>query len=125
MCLPYLLSSLSFLALYIDMQLKQNGHMDIYGWLGDFAVPLVFAVCIVLFFLLRERRIPFAVIFAICILTIGYLVYGYRHILMYTTDLGFVVTTVHMAGKAGMSVLLGYQAYVWDKKKKIAYEIKK
>ena len=124
MCIPYVLSALSFLVTYADMQIKHNGYIGINGWLEDFAVPLIFAVCIVLFFLLKERRIPFGVILAICILTIGYLAYGYRHRLMYSTDLGFVVTTVHMAGKAGMSVLLGYQAYVWDKKKKIACEIK-
>lgn len=122
MCVPYLLSSVSFLVTYVDMQIKQNGHIGSGGWLEDFVTPLIFAVCIVLFFLFKERRIPFGVILAICILTIGYLAYGYRHRLMYSTDLGFVVTTVGMAGKAGMSVLLGYQAYVWDKKKKIAYK---
>lgn len=124
MCVPYLLSSLSFLALIVDIQIHKNGHIDIYGWLEDFVAPLLFAACIILFFTLRERRIPFVAILAICILTVGYLAYGYRHRLMYATDLGFVVTTVHMAGKIGMSVLLGYQAYVWDKKKKIAYELK-
>lgn len=124
MCVPYLLSSLSFLALIVDIQIHKNGHIDIYGWLEDFVAPLLFAACIILFFTLRERRIPFGAMLAICILTVGYLAYGYRHILMYTTDLGFVVTTVRMAGKAGMSVLLGYQAYIWDKKKKIAYELK-
>ena len=122
MCVPYLLSSMSFLVMYIDMQIRQNGYIGIGGWLEDFAAPLIFAVCIVLFFLIKERRIPFGVILAICIFTIGYLAYGYRHRFMYSTDLGFVVTTVGMAGKAGMAALLGYQAYVWDKKKKIAYK---
>ncbi len=59
----------------------------------------------------------------ICILSVGYYVYGYRNRFMNFTDLGFVVTTISMIGKMGMSILLGWQAYVWDKKKKIAYEV--
>lgn len=58
-------------------------------------------------------------IMGICILTVGYHVFGYRNRFMNFTDLGFVVTTISMIGKMGMSILLGWQAYVWDKKKKI------
>lgn len=122
MCVPYILASLQFLITYVDMRINANGYMDIYGWLTDFAVPLLFAICIIIFFELKERRIPLEIIEGICIITIVYLAYFYKKRFMNFTDLGFVVTTVHMTGKIGMSVLLGYQAYVWDKKKKIAYE---
>lgn len=121
MCVPYILASLLFLATYADMKINANGHMDIAGWLTDFAVPLLLAVCIVLFFGLKERRIPLLIIEGICVVTIGYIVYGYKKRFMNFTDLGFAVTTVHMAGKICMSVLLGYQAYVWYRKKKVAY----
>lgn len=123
MCVPYLAAPLSFLITYIDMRIKNNGHMDFMGWLTDFIIPLIFAVIVILFFEWKERRIPFEMILVICILTAGYLVYGYKCRFTRFTDLGFVVTTVGMAGKTGMAVLLGYQAYVWDKKKKIAYKI--
>ncbi len=122
MCVPYLAASLSFLVTYVDMRIKNNGHMNFTGWLIDFIIPLIFALIVILFFKLRERRIPFEIVLAICILTIGYLSYGYKRMFIRFTDLGFVVTTVGMAGKTGMAVLLGYQAYVWDKKKKIAYK---
>lgn len=122
MCIPYVLSALSFLVTYIDMQIKKNGHMNVWGWLTDFIVPLVFAMCIILFFQQKERRIPLQIILGICILTIGYLAYCYRGWFYRFTDLGFVVTTVHLVGKIGMAVLLGYQACVLDKKKKMAYE---
>lgn len=36
------------------------------------------------------------------------------------TDLGFIVTTAHMIGKICMSALLGYQAYVWNPKRRAA-----
>lgn len=122
MCVPYLAASLSFLLTYINMRIKNNGHMDFTGWLTDFITPLIFSIIVILFFELKERRIPFVIVLGMCILTTGYLFYGYKHMFIRFTDLGFVVTTVGMAGKTGMAVLLGYQAYVWDKKKKIAYK---
>lgn len=123
MCVPYLAASLSFLITYVNMRIKNNGRMDFTGWLTDFIIPLVFAPIVILFFQLRERRIPFEIVLGICILTTGYLFYGYKRMFIRFTDLGFVVATVGMAGKTGMAVLLGYQAYVWDKKKKIACKI--
>ena len=121
MCIPYLSASLSFLVTYVNMRIKKNGHIGFIGWMTDFVVPLAFALIVILFFEFRERRIPFIVISLICIIVIGHLFYGYKRHLSYFTDLGFVVTTIGLAGKTGMVVLLGYQAYVWDKKKKIAY----
>lgn len=117
MCVPYVLASLSFLATYADMRIKDNGTMDLFGWFTDFAVPLIFALCILLFFVRKERRVPFGIIIGIVMITIVYLIYGYKNRFMRFTDLGFVVTTVHMIGKICMSVLLGYQAYVWNKKR--------
>lgn len=75
-----------------------------------------------MFFRQREKRIPFGVVEGICILTVVYLVYSYLQRFKNFTDLGFVVTTVHMAGKIGMSALLGYQAYVWDRKMRTGYK---
>ena len=122
MSVPYLAASFSFLVTYIDMQMKKNGHLGFTGWLADFIIPLIFAVMILLFFEWKERRIPFEIVLLLCILTIGYLAYGYKNRFLRSTDLGFVVTTVGMAGRTGMAALLGYQAYVWDKKKRTAYK---
>ena len=121
MCTPYVLASLSFLATYVDMQINNNGHMDVLGWFTDFTVPLIFAVSILMFFALKERRIPVEMIMGICLVTAGYLIWGYKNRFLRFTDLGFVVTTAHMIGKICMSALLGYQAYVWDRKKQVAY----
>ena len=122
MCIPYALAALSFLITYIDMCINKNGYMDVCGWLTDFILPLVFALCILLFFVLSKPRIPLLLIETICVLTIIYLAYCYKNRFLNFTDLGFVVTTVHMIGKMGMAALLGYQSYVWDKKKKTAYQ---
>ncbi len=121
MCVPYLLASLSFLVMRENIR-TEGIYAGIMLWMTDFIIPLGFAVCILIFFELKERRIPFAVILAICVLTIGYLTLCYKKRFLYFTDLGFTVATVHFAGKMGRAVLLMYQAYVWDKKRKIAYK---
>lgn len=120
MCVPYAMVAISFLFTYIDMQIKNNGYVGFDAWITDFVVPLAFAVCIVLFFGLKERRLPLILIWGISLLTFSYLAYVYKIRFMRFTDLGFVVTTVHMVGKMGMAVLLGYQAYIWDMKRKLA-----
>ncbi len=121
MCVPYVAASVQFLVMYIDMQINQNGYMHISSWIMEFLMPSALGMVIVVFFARRERRIPVQIIWGISILTIGYLVYGYQGRFVNFTELGFAVTTVHMAGKIGMACLLGYQAYVWDRKKRIAY----
>lgn len=122
MCVPYAMASISFLFTFIDMQIKNNGYMGVDVWITDFVVPLAFAVCIVLYFGQKERRLPLIMIWGISLLTCGYFAYVYKIRFMRFTDLGFVVTTVHMVGKIGMAALLAYQAYVWEKKRKIAYK---
>ena len=121
MGIPYMLAAISFLATFTEMQIKDNGYMNAAGWLSGFFAPVFFAVCITLFFGQKEQRIPLGIVEGICVLTICHLAYGYMLRFRNFTDLGFAVTTVHMAGKISMSALLGYQAYVWNKKKKAAY----
>lgn len=122
MSIPYMMASVSFIADCIEIQIKNNGYMDAFSWLEGFFVPVIFTICILIFFRKKERRVPVGVIIGISIVTILYLLYHYKIRLYYFTDLGFVVTTTHMIGKIGMAVLLGYQAIVWEKKKKFAYK---
>lgn len=122
MSIPYMMASVSFIADCIEILIKNNGYMDAFSWLEGFFVPVIFTICILIFFRKKERRVPVEVIIVISIVTILYLLYHYKIRLYYFTDLGFVVTTTHMIGKIGMAVLLGYQAIVWENKKKIAYK---
>lgn len=124
MCMPYILSSLTFLCIYFDIQINQNGYMGISGWIADFLFPLLLACYILAYFLLKERRLPYLIILGICIFTLHSIVLGYKNIFLNYTDLGFVIRTVHCLGKIGMVFLLGYQGYIWDKKKQRAVQIK-
>jgi len=121
MWLPYIAAAVRFLVTYINMQVKQNGYMDITGWVTDFLIPIAIAIYILLYFQFEDRRFPFAVICVICVMSAGYIALVLKNVLARATDLGFVVISIHSMGKIGMIILLGYQAYIWDKKKKIAY----
>lgn len=121
-CVPYMIAAISFVVVFLDMLINQNGHLGITEWITDFMIPVIFAVLIVVFFKTENRRIPFSVIGMICFVSIGYIVLVLNNSFTRATDLGFVVRTVHCIGKVGMIFLLGYQAYVWDAKKKIAYK---
>ena len=123
MWMPYLIAAIQFLLTYIEIQIKHNGYIGISAWFPDFIVPLLFAVYILLFFIIEERRLPYGIILLICALSIGYIALIMRRLIgPYRTDLSLVVRTVHCLGKLGMVILLGYQAYVWDKKRKTGYK---
>ena len=127
MCLPYILSFLYVLITYIDMWIKDNGHVGIFEMFIDFTVPLIFALCVLVFFVPKKRRVPLAIIMGICILAIVRMCYMYKIMFMRFTDMNFMAATIQMIGGISMYVLLGYQAYVWDKKRQgavcvIAYE---
>ena len=123
MGMPYVIAAIQFLLTYIEIQIKHNGYIGISAWFPDFIVPLLFAVYILLFFIIEERRLPYGIILLICALSIGYIALIMRRLIgPYRTDLGLVVRTVHCLGKLGMVILLGYQAYVWDKKRKTGYK---
>ncbi len=122
MSIPYLLYAFFFLMTYIDIQIKHNGYLGISAWATDLLVPLVLAGCILLYFGQKERRLPLGIIIMICVLASGYIALVMKNRLGRTTDLGFAVGTVHCMGKMGMVFLLGYQAYIWNKKKMAAYK---
>ena len=121
---PYVIAAIRFLLTYIQTQIKHSGYIGISAWFPEFIVPLLLAVYVLLFFIIEERRLPYGIILLICTLSIGNLALAMKNVLIgpYRTDLGLVVRTVHCMGKLGMAVLLGYQAYVWDKKRKTGYK---
>ena len=124
MWLPYIMAGISFLITFIDIKIKQNGYLGFSAWITDFTIPLLFGVYILLYFKLEEKRLPCWIVLLISLLTVGYLMLVLKRHFEFTTELGFAVSTVHGIGKIGRAVLLGYQAYIWEAKKRIAYRKK-
>ena len=122
MCVPFANAAAMFLLTYIQMQMKQNGYIELSGWLTDFLIPLFFTVYVLLFFAMENDRLPYGIVLLICVLSVYYIARGMRYVMMYRTDLGMVVTTVHCLGMLATTFLLGYQGYVWNKKKRVGYK---
>lgn len=123
MSAPYILAAIEFILNMVEMSIKQNGNMDIWGWGEAFVVPILFAACIIIFFSLKERRIPYIVIWIICLAHLYYVVrYGVWTIIASQLYSAWSTRLIHSLARICMIGLMGYQAYVWDKKKKIAYK---
>lgn len=118
MCTNYIISSLTFLAVLMDMTIKQNGHMGLSGWL-DLFIPVLSAVCILVFFSRRGEKLSPVIIYVTAAVSFIEIAQGFIISLRNMTDLGFAVTSVHLLGKAGLVVLLVYQAYTLDRKRKL------
>ena len=124
MSVPYFFMSADFIVSFIEMQMKDNGVMDATGWLQFFVLPMVVGIVIVLFFFTKTRRLPYFILFIVCMFTVAYYVYTCIIVrLMFLPETRYIVQgVVRCLGGAGMALLLGYQAFVLDRKKKIAYK---
>lgn len=121
MTTPYAVIVVTFLAQYVDMKIKNNGNWSLLS--VEFLFPLLAVLGILLYFYCEEKRLPYLVIVAICVFSLGEILYGIKIRLSYITELGVVVKTVHGLGKVGLVILLGYQGYVLNKKRGKALKI--
>ena len=127
MAASYVVSALQFIFTMLDMLIKKNGSLTIAGgmveWMTEFVIPIAFALCILVYFGDEGKYISYWVIWGICAVTFLKMLYMLRIWLPRATDLGFAVRTVHMMGKTGIVVLLGYQVYMLYKKRKKGVKI--
>lgn len=128
MCVPYIFEIIglfAFIAYFCRLDL--SGELVKSSWVFGLVIPILVSIYILLFFFQKERRLPYWIIVLICLYSIGLQVrfvvnqlisiytYGLADpVFVFTTSIVGTMSTVLMA------CLLGYQAYKWDKKKKIA-----
>lgn len=117
MCIPYFWSFLFAIIMYIDIRINDNGHMGIFELFIDCTISLIFALCILLFFVLKKCRVPLTIIMGISIFTVVHMGYIYKLMFVHFNDMNFAQSTIQMIGGISMYALLGYQAYVWDRKR--------
>lgn len=122
MALPYVVQAISMVLQYIEMRIKKNGSFNLFSF--ELLFSVVFSACILLYFCCEEKRLPYPIILVLCLLAMGELLYGLKIRLVFITELGLVVKTVHLLGKICMLSLLEYQAYVLNKKRKKGLKIK-
>lgn len=122
MALPYVIQAISMILQYIEMRIKNNGDFSLFSF--EFLFCVVFSACILLYFCCEEKRLPYPVILVLCLIALGELLYGLKIRLIFVTELGLVVKTVHLLGKICMLALLSYQAYVLSDKRKKGLKVK-
>lgn len=117
----YIIRFLQFMATYIDMNINHNGTMGLTAWIEP-AYYLVAAALILIFFCENKRVTPFFV-YMISFLSVAELVSILKKSIIYCTGAGFAVRLVHLLAAGSLAVLLFYQAYVLDKKRRMAVRI--
>lgn len=134
MMLPYLFEAAfrtTFLVSYIQMQnykMDMNPQETIYRMVYNIFIPLLFATFIMLFFMTEKLRLMYGGIIIICVYQIVNsmfgIVLGIRPLsaIVYKNYGTWYFMMLHYLGNFAMVFLLGYQAYIWNKKKKVAYK---
>lgn len=125
MCTPFIIKAVNALVTYLEVKIKHNGYMPIISFIISLAVPMAFAACILIYFAnytILKNKISYLVIWGICAIAAVYVIQIVKQRMHYITDLGFVVMTIHVCGIIGMIFLLAYQAYIWDRKKRMENE---
>lgn len=122
MSLPYVIQAISMVLQYIDMRIKNNGNFSLLDY--EFLLCVCFAVGILLYFCVEEKRMSLLVIQGMCLFALIEILHSLKVSLQFVTELGLVVKTVHLLGKLCLLILLGYQAYVLDDKRKKGLKVK-
>ncbi|MGN0339073.1 MAG: helix-turn-helix domain-containing protein [Lachnospira sp.] len=120
MSIPYIFSSMEFLVSYINMSIKNNGYIQLSGWIIEFVLPIVSAAFVFVYFTMKKTHFSFLIIAILCMFTMAEILYGYSFRFSHITELGFVVGTVHCVGRIGIVMLLGYQSFILEKKRHLA-----
>lgn len=88
-----------------------------YKAVGAVIIGFMFAGVIIACFWNEKKNKLWWIVEGICLVMTIELCYSYIRLFERYTDLGFCVHTVHSLGRLGLIILLGYQAYVWNRKK--------
>lgn len=117
----YLIRCFQFVVAFIDMNIKHNGTMSIAAWIGP--VYYLAAAVLILIFFCENKRITPIFVYIISFISLMELAFVLKRSIIYYTESGFVVRLVHLLGVGSMAVLLFYQAYVLNKKRKMSVKI--
>lgn len=126
MCVPYIFNIIGMLVFIAEFH-NTYGELLKSSWLLGGIFPLIISVCILVFFYQKEHRLPYWVIVAVCLYSVGvevrYIVMRLTASYTYRLEEPIVAFTNLMLGfvsDAGMASLLGFQAYKWSRKKQRA-----
>lgn len=121
MCASYLLELLNFLVQVLELVIKKNGYLDWTAWITPFLNLL--AIIVILWFFGEKKRVSPIPIYSVAAWQSMLLWQVMKISVLDWSDIAFVVRSVRYVGMFGLVVLLVYQAYVLDKKRRVAIEL--
>ena len=121
MSVSFALEIMNFFIQLLELVIKKNGYMAWTGWFEPL-FNLLAIVIIVWFFSVKQRVSPIPV-YAVAACQLAELLYAMKISTLDWSDIAFIVRSVRYVGMAGIIVLLAYQAYVMDKKRRVAIDL--
>lgn len=121
MSTSFAIEIVNFFIVVLEIIIKKNGYMDWTGWLEPLA-NLIAIVIIVWYFGVKRRVSPIPV-YLIAGWQLAELLYAMKISVLDWSDIAFVIRSVRYVGMMGLIVLLAYQAYVLEQKRKVAIDI--
>ena len=131
MAVPYIASALVDIMLFIwSYEMVAEGFSAESGVIGSASaavIQLLYATYIWTFFYMEKRKLLFGGIAIICVYQVVQLAERivsdvWPVTLIGLSYRGYIILTVYYLGMLSLIFLLGYQAYIWNKKKGIAYK---
>ena len=120
MSTSFAIEIVNFFIQILELVIKKNGYMDWTGWLSPLA-NLIAIVVILWYFGVKKRVTPIPV-YLVVAWRLAELLYAIKISTLDWSDIAFVVRSVRYVGVFGLVVLLAYQAYVLDKKRRVAVD---
>ena len=118
MSTSFAIEIVNFFILVLEIFIKKNGYMDWTGWLEPL-MNLIAIIIIVWYFGIKQRVTPIPV-YIVAAWQLGGLVYAMKISTLDWSDIAFVIRSVRYVGMLGLIMLLVYQTYVLDKKRRVA-----
>lgn len=118
--MPYIFVILESIVSYINMRLKNNGNLSLADLGLEVIIPSICVATIYIFFCKKTNKISWIITEMVCIVSLMYVTYIYCMHLKVATNLGFAASSIHVLGMIGMIILLGYQAFIFQKRKLLA-----
>lgn len=120
MSTSFAIEIVNFFILVLEIIIKKNGYMDWTGWLE----PLLdmVAIIVIIWYFGIKRRVSPILVYGVAVWQFAELLYAMKISTLDWSDIAYVIRSVRYVGMLGLIVLLVYQAYVLDKKRRVAIE---
>ena len=118
MSMSFVTEVVAFIVLYTEFVVKKNGYISAFSWVNP--IFDLIAVVIILWYFGAKQRVTPIPVYLITGWCFAKMLYSIKISMLDWSDIAYVIRSVTYLGMIGLKLLLVYQAYILDKKRKIA-----